>query len=138
MKKLIEAFIIICFGGTVYVTMEMLCRGHSHWAMFFVGGFATLCVGLINEILPWDTPLLMQMVVGGLIITVIEFVSGCVLNLLLKWNVWDYSNLPFNILGQVCLPFTLLWCLVSLVAILLDDWLRWKLFGEEKPHYKIV
>lgn len=118
--------------------MEILWRGYSHWAMFFVGGFAFLCVGAINEIISWDVPLIVQMILGGQIITMIEFVAGCVLNLWLKWNVWDYSNLPFNVLGQICLPFTLLWCLISLIAILLDDWLRWKLFGEEKPHYKIV
>ena len=138
MRKAIEAFILTCFGGSIYVMMEILWRGYSHWAMFFVGGLAFLCVGAINEIIPWNMPLYQQMAIGSLVITGIEFISGCILNLWLKWNVWDYSNLPFNVLGQICLPFTILWCLISLIAILLDDWLRWKLFGEEKPHYKIV
>lgn len=137
-KKILQAIVLAGIGGTVYMVLEAMWRGYTHWAMFFVGGLCFLCVGAINEIIPWDVSLIVQMILGGQIITMIEFVSGCVLNLWLKWDVWDYSNLPFNVLGQICLLFTLLWCLVSLVAILLDDWLRWKLFGEEKPHYKII
>ena len=72
------------------------------------------------------------------IITIIEFISGIILNLLLNLHVWDYSNMPFNILGQICLPFTILWFFISLLAILLDDWLRYKLFNEQLPQYQWV
>ena len=132
MRKAIEAFILTCFGGSIYVMMEILWRGYSHWAMFFVGGLAFLCVGAINEIIPWNMPLYQQMTIGSLVITGIEFISGCILNLWLKWNVWDYSNLPFNIKGQICLPFTILWFFLSLVAIVLDDYLLWKLKKKKK------
>ena len=50
-------------------------------------------------------------------------------------DVWDYSNMPFNILGQICLPFTILWFFISILAIVLDDWIRYIMFDEEKPHY---
>lgn len=43
--------------------------------------------------------------------------------------------LPFNILGQISLPFTLIWFLLSGVIIIVDDWLRYKLFKEDKPRY---
>ena len=134
-KKIIEALILMIIGGFLYVFLETLWRGYSHWAMIFVGGLAFLSVGAINEIVPWNMPLYQQMAIGSLVITGIEFISGCILNLWLKMNVWDYSNLPFNIKGQICLPFTILWFFLSLVAIVLDDYLRWKLFGEEKPNY---
>ena len=135
MRKAIEAFILTCFGGSIYVMMEILWRGYSHWSMFLLGGICFIALGLINEIIPWNMPLYQQMAIGSLVITGIEFISGCILNLWLKMNVWDYSNLPFNIKGQICLPFTILWFFLSLVAIVLDDYLRWKLFGEEKPNY---
>ena len=78
-----------------------------------------------------------QCIIGSFVVTGIEFVSGCIVNLWLGWNVWDYSNMPLNLLGQICLPFSLLWVLVSGIAVILDDHLRYWLFGEEKPHYKL-
>lgn len=134
-KKILQAIVLAGIGGTVYMLLEAMWRGYTHWAMFFVGGLCFLCVGAINEIVPWEMSLYQQMFIGAVVITSIEFASGCILNLLLGLNIWDYSNLPGNILGQICLPFTILWFFLSLVAIVLDDWLRWKLFGEEKPHY---
>lgn len=97
-----------------------------------------LGLGLINEVLPWDMPLWQQVVIGAGIITVLEFLTGCVVNLWLGWGVWDYSNKPGNILGQICPQFFLLWLPVSLAGIVLDDWLRYWWWGEERPCYKIL
>lgn len=77
------------------------------------------------------------MLIGGGIVTVLELPTGLVVNVWLHWGVWDYSNMPLNLWGQICLPYSLLWVLISLAAILLDDWLRWKLFYEEKPRYTL-
>lgn len=76
-----------------------------------------------------------QMLICSIIITAVEFTSGLILNVWLGLGIWDYSNMPFNILGQICLPFTLLWYVLSAPAIILDDYLRYWIFGEEKPHY---
>ena len=32
------------------------------------------------------------------------------------WNVWDYSDMPLNLYGQICLPFTGLWFLLCIPA----------------------
>lgn len=77
-----------------------------------------------------------QMLIGAIVITTLEFVCGCIVNLWLGWNVWDYSNMPFNLLGQICLPFTVIWFFLSAVAVVLDDWIRHILWGEDMPHYK--
>ena len=42
-------------------------------------------------------------------VTLVEFIFGVVFNLIFKMNVWDYSAVPFNLFGQVCLLYTLLW-----------------------------
>lgn len=70
--------------------------------------------------------------------TVAELVTGLILNCWLGLGIWDYSDMPCNLWGQICLPYTLLWVPTSLVAIVLDDYLRWWLFDEEKPHYHLV
>ena len=53
------------------------------------------------------------------------------INLYLNLNIWDYSNLPFNILGQVCPQFFILWVILSVPCIYLGDFLRKILFKEE-------
>ena len=106
--------------------------------MFFVGGVCFLLVGLINEWLSWETPLVLQMLIAAAMITLVEFLSGCVLNIWLGLEIWDYSHLPFNLLGQVSLLYSFLWYILSAVGIVLDDYFRYFLFGEGKPKYKIV
>ena len=77
------------------------------------------------------------MLIGSFIITVMEFIAGCILNLWLGLNVWSYADMPYNILGQVCLPYMILWFFLSPVCIITDDYMRYAFFDEEKPHYKI-
>lgn len=131
------AFLLV-IGGLAYILIELLFRGRTHISMFFLGGVCFISVGLINEVLSWDMPLVIQMLIGGMIITLLEFISGCVLNLLLGLNVWDYSNMYGNVLGQICPLFSFIWVMLSGVAIVLDDWIRYLFFGEEKPHYTII
>ena len=131
-------FILGIIGGAVYVLLEMLWRGYSHWTMFLLGAVCFILIGLVNEVFEWDTPLILQMFCGCAIITALEFVTGCIVNLWLGWDVWDYSRYKFNVLGQISLRSSVGWYFLSLVGIFLDDWLRYRLFGEEKPRYKIL
>lgn len=124
-------------GGVLYVLLEHLWRGYSHWTMFVLGGVSFVFLGLINEIIPWQMLLWKQMLIGTAGITTLEFVTGCIVNLWLGWHVWDYSGMLGNILGQICPQYTILWILVSLAGIVLDDWIRFLFFDEDRPHYKI-
>lgn len=137
MKRLIKYLILLAIGGTVYCGIEILVRGFTHWTMFLVGGICFILIGIINEITP-KMPLVRQMLLSAVIITVAEFVSGCILNIWLDLDIWDYSNETFNLLGQISLKHTIYWFLLSCVGIILDDYVRHFLFGEEKPHYKII
>ena len=138
MKQLLKQTALAVCGGCLYMLLELLWRGRSHWTMFLLGGLCFTLIGLLNEILPWEMPLLLQGVIGSVcIVTPLEFLTGCVVNLWLGWGVWDYSGLPLNFLGQVCLPFALLWVPVAMAAVVLDDWLRWKWFGEQIPRYTL-
>lgn len=123
------------FGGATYVALEVLWRGYSHWTMLLLAGVLFIVIGLLNEIWNWNLKFRYQVLISTAIATILELFTGLIVNVCLGWNVWDYRDVPFNFLGQICLPYTFLWVALSTVAIILDDVLRWKFFGEEKPHY---
>lgn len=133
---LLKELFLFVLGGLVYMFIEILWRGHTHWSMGIVGGLCFVLMGLINELFSYEMYMEVQAIISSIIITILEFISGVIINIKLGWNVWDYSNLPFNIMGQICLLFMILWFFLSFVGIWLDDFIRWKLFKEEKPHYK--
>lgn len=136
MKHFVKYLILLLIGGAAYYCIELLARRVSHWTMFLVGGICFILVGIINEITP-KMPLIRQMLISAIIITAIEFVAGCILNLWLVWNIWDYSDEFGNCLGQICPKHTIYWFLLSSVGIVVDDYIRYFLFGEEKPKYRI-
>lgn len=105
------AFIV---GAVAYSLIEILWRGHTHWTMTLTGG---LCMVILMLISGLSIPLPFKWLLGALSITTVEFAVGCVVNLALGWGVWDYTDLPLNLLGQVSLPFTLVWFLLSIPGI---------------------
>lgn len=137
MSKVHKYGLLALIGGVVYGGLEVLFRGHTHWTMVILGGVCFVTVGLINEVIPWEMPLTVQMLIGSVIITALEFCCGCIVNVWLGWDVWDYSSQPLNLLGQICPLYSAFWYFVSFVAIVLDDYLRHWLFGEDKPHYRL-
>ena len=126
----------LCGVGT-YFAIEMIWRGHSHWTMAVLGGICFVLIGGINEFFPWEMPLALQGVIGAAVVTVLEFFSGVILNLWLGLGIWDYSGQPLNLLGQICALYSILWIPLAAAAVILDDWLRYFMFGEERPTYKL-
>ena len=142
MKNIIKYLILFVIGGIIYYIIECVFHlvttgvAYSHWTMAATGGVAFWACGIINEFFSWEISLWKQCLIGATIITILEFIVGCIVNLWLSWNVWHYER--FDILGQICLPFTIAWFFLSGVAIVLDDYLRYWLFHEEKPRYKLL
>lgn len=122
--------------GCVYVALETCFRGYSHPSMLVVGGLCGVLVGAINQ-RPgfYRAPVIVQSVAGALIVLVVEFVSGCVLNLWLGLDVWDYSNQPGNLLGQICPAFGLLWFFIMPLAIWAEDTARFLIWEYERAVY---
>lgn len=92
MKVIYKSAVLFSIGGSIYILIEFLWRmimnkPPTHWAMFIVGGLAFLIIGEINECL--DIPLLVQSFIGMVIIVLLEFISGCILNIWLGLHIWD-------------------------------------------------
>lgn len=126
-------------GGVSYYFIEILWRGYSHLGMFVLGGLCFVLIGSINEydFIPGSN-LLIQLGISCLLITILELIFGLVLNVWLELGVWDYSNLNFNFMGQICLRYSVFWFVLSLPAIIYYDYMRYWLFREKKPNYKFI
>ena len=109
-------FVMFSIGALGYGLLEVLWRGYTHISMFFAGGICFNAFAAIGKNSKNHKPFFLA-AIGALMVTAVEFITGCIVNLWLKKKVWDYSKMPFNILGQVCPAFTLLWGLLSLFAI---------------------
>ncbi len=144
--------LLFLIGGMAYALLEILWRGYTHWTMFLLGGACFIIMGLLNEYkIPWHWCLLRQSIVSACVITVFEFATGCIINIHLGWQVWDYSDLPFNLYGQICLYYFLLWIPLSAAGIIFDDWIRYIVYinvkkwspwtqirPRERPRYRLV
>lgn len=142
MRQLNKLLTLFVTGGLIYFLIELVFKTFVsgsvvHWSMFLLGGLCFIIIGGLNNYIPWEMDLVQQGLIGAITVTALEFIFGCILNLWLGLDIWDYSHLPLNILGQVCLPFSIAWFFLAIIAIFLDDFLRHKWFGEEKPHYHV-
>ena len=126
---------IFIFGALCYGLMEILNRGFTHITMGILGGISFWVIHILNgERREGKRSLFSILCLSGLFITSVEFISGEYLNKFLKLNIWTYDDLPLNFDGQICLPFALLWILLSFVGIVSDDFVRHKIFKEEKNY----
>lgn len=99
---------LFTFGGFAYGAIELLWRRKTHWSMILTGGACFL--SLFKFFTKHDKmSMLKKCCLGSCVITSIEFVCGCIVNLKMKLNVWDYSKAKLNILGQICPFYSMLW-----------------------------
>lgn len=132
-NKVYKDLILIGIMGAIYMVLEGAWRGWTHISMLIVAGLASFFIGRLNEHPAfYDKKMWQECLIGTFIILILEFTSGMILNVWLGLDIWDYSTEPFNICGQVCLPYALLWFLLVPFCVYVDDYLRYKLFGEKK------
>ena len=132
------------WGGTVYFLLEVAFKtitGHPErisWTMLVVAILLTVVVERCGAQLPWSCPLWLQALCCAALVTAVELVAGCVINLWLGLDVWDYSNMPGNLWGQICPQYSAIWWVLCLAFIPMFDWLRWTVEGGKRPRYYII
>lgn len=132
---MLEYLFLFWFGGSVYIEIELLYRGYTHWSMFVLAGFVFVTVGLMNEkIFDWRDDIFEQLGIATIWATICEFVCGLILRCF-ELQVWDYSNIPLNLDGLICIPFVGVWCFLMAIAIVVDDLIKFYFFKGLRPHY---
>lgn len=138
MKK-IKYLVLFLVGFCVYITIEVCFRCYSYPLMGVCGGLLLLLLDPLNDkVFGWDTDLLLQGTIGSAIVTLMELVIGKTYQYFNLTPMWDYSNIPLNYDGIICLPFSLIWIGLSIVGILLIDTINYYVFKQlPTPYYKM-
>ena len=119
MRKLKKYALFFIIGAIGYAAIEVIWRGYTHWSMMIAGGICFSLFSLVAEKMRGG--MLAKAIVCALSVTAVELIFGIIFNLWLKMNVWDYSHIPLNFLGQICPIFTLLWGGIAFIFLPLVD-----------------
>lgn len=125
-KNLNNYFVLWLTGGIVYYFAEIFCRGYSHFSMLICGGLCFLIVGIVgNKIVRNERRIISGifkiMIFGSMTITTLEYITGLIVNIRYGLNVWDYSDMKYNVDGQICLLYSLIWGLMSLICVFMNS-----------------
>jgi len=118
---ILEFSSIFLFGAIGYGSIEVMWRGYTHWTMLTAGGLSMYIIYLISTRMRDE--LWKKMIMCACSVSALEFSLGCLINLRLGWSVWDYSDMPLNLMGQICPQFSAFWMLLSLPCILLSQFI---------------
>ena len=119
-RKIKKYSLLFILGAVGYAAIETIWRGFTHWSMIIAGGLCFMLFSVVADRMR-GRHILMKAVVCAIGVTAIEFAFGVVFNLWLRMDVWDYSNMPMNILGQICPLFSLLWVGIAVAFLPLAD-----------------
>lgn len=119
--KLKECMFVWSIGAIAYSAVEIMWRGYTHWSMAVTGG---ICFLIIYKTAMLKKPLILRALTSAMTITVIEFIVGYTLNIVFKLGVWDYSDMPLNIMGQICPLYSFFWFILSLIGVPFGELIR--------------
>ena len=128
MLKIKEIILVFSIGSIGYMFIEILWRGFTHWSMGIAGGISFLIISIIEKN-PKRINVFLKGIFCTVFITSVEFFIGVFLNLYLGLNVWDYSRLPLNFLGQISLLYSIYWYALCIPSLYLCKILRHRIFS---------
>lgn len=138
LKSFIKYILLFTFSGYTYVCLEFLFRGRSDISMMFCASICVIPMVLLNNQFSYEVDFILQLVLCTIFATFVEYIFGMLFNT--DYHIWDYRNMPLNVDGMICVPFSLLWMFIASIVIPLMDWIDHYIFNykpEQKPYYKI-
>lgn len=123
-------FYIYCFfGWIIESTYVSVCTGNWVNRGFMRGPvipiYGTGAVIVLFAVIPFRTSPILVFIVGTVAASILEFVTGFVMERIYKVRYWDYSDKPFNLCGYICLFNSLCWGVLSILLIyLVHSWVE--------------
>ena len=107
LKNISEYLVLWAVGGCIYYGIEVLFRGFSHISMFMLGGLCMQFFTWQGRLTEWQDALPRQITRCTIFVVSMEFITGIIVNKWYHLAVWDYSDMPLQLWGQICLPLRL-------------------------------
>ena len=120
MKGFKKSAVFFAIGGVGYAIIELIWRRRTHWTMVIAGGICFVIFSHIAERFG-SRPLVFKAALAALGVTLVELIFGVLFNIIFKLGVWDYSDMPCNLFGQICPIFSLAWWLLALAFVPLAE-----------------
>lgn len=121
-EKIVWYFFIYGFLGwcteVIYAALiqkRFVNRGFLNGPICPIYGFGVLLV--LHLLRPFQENLFLLFGGSVLITSAIEFIGGFAMEKLFHQRWWDYSKEPFNLMGYICLSFSILWGLACLIVV---------------------
>ncbi len=124
-------------GAMTYGLLEILSRGFTHISMGILGGICFIIIDVVNTRASIIKRLSVRMLLCAFIITVLEFITGIIVNVWLRLAVWDYSEVPMNFCGQICLYYCVVWYLISYFGAFMSLTVRQLIFREDRIRFAL-
>ena len=123
-------FYIYCFFGWIIESIYVsVCTGNWVNRGFMRGPvipiYGTGAIIILFAVIPFRTSLILVFILGTVAASILEFVTGFVMERIYKVRYWDYSDKPFNLCGYICLFNSLCWGVLSILLIyLVHSWVE--------------
>lgn len=97
-------------------TGKFVNRGFLNGPVCPIYGFGAIIIILL--LTPLKSNLLMFFLFAVFITSFLELIIGIVLEKVFHEKWWDYSDMPYNLGGYICLKFSLIWGVASVFLIM--------------------
>ena len=115
-------FFIYSFLGWVWETsyvsiksFKFVNRGFLKGPLLPIYGFGAITI--LFATIPVKNKLILVFIFGMIAATILEYITGYVMERIFHVRYWDYSDDAFNINGYICLGCTLVWGVFSVLMV---------------------
>ena len=115
-------FYIYCFFGwcfeSAFVSIcskKWVNRGFLRAPMLPIYGSGAICILFVC--LPVKDQPVAVFILGIIFPTILEYVTGWLMERMFKMRYWDYSHKKYNLHGYICLTSSLAWGALSLIMV---------------------
>lgn len=119
-------FFIYSFFGWVWETglksvqmKKYVNRGYLNGPWLPIYGFGALLILFVT--LPFKANKWMVFFSGMVVASIFELLVGVAMETMFHVRYWDYTKVPFNIRGYICLPVSFCWGVLALVLVYIVD-----------------
>lgn len=96
-------------------TRKFVNRGFLNGPICPIYGIGiTLVVVALNA---YTENLFVLYLMSSVLATLLEYITGALLEKMFHHKWWDYSGMPFNIKGYICIPFSLIWGAACVIIV---------------------